>query len=210
VIDSVVDDQGRDLYEKPDASSDEEWYWYYGYPQGFCSMSQHISFSHPRKGVSSLASIRGRVRLKFPVSTKVLSFNDPAGSVGKKQIAKGFNLELKYFTVHESVATVTLRVTGDPDQAEKPPWDEDSLLGSGPFSYGSVHLRTEEGFRIRSHKMTTAITGDRRTCTYEFRTRDSEIAAVEARFDLEHHVETVEFELKNVPLPKQAAERGKK
>lgn len=191
-VTSIVDDKGRSLYDAPrniqrfggmNASI------YNGLQSG-------VQMTYPESDAKSIASLKGTVTLKYVIEEKVLLFEAPDGPGPHKKEHNTTTVELLEFKAGDGLVTVKVMVGG---KQGKPEGME--FLG-GPTHVYPIRLKLENGAATQSSGMGYSSDGTNITYSMTFTGVPSKVVAVEFVADTVYHSDTVEFELKDIPLPK--------
>jgi len=162
-----------------------------------------IQLKRPGDGATSIGSAKGRLSILLALGRTTLAFENPQEGKGQVREFDGITIKLLECSqegdeLRVKLATSGKRKTLTPKEAEDP-FDRGASL-----DYDSIQIKTEDGRPPRGGRSYTGSGDGKGGMTYSisYQRMTSKVKSIELSMDTEYHEELVEFELKDIPLPK--------
>lgn len=193
---SVTDDKGRSLYEAPRMvmhrhSGMMGGHFYNGLQSG-------VQIAYPEADAKAIAQIKGTVTLKYVIEEKTLAFETPEGPGPHKKEHEGMTAEITEYKPGDNVVQLKVMVSG----GKLGKHDPSNPMGIEGMSVMPIRLKLENGTFAASGGWGTSSDGASTTYNVSFHSLQSKVASVEVIVDTVYHTDTLDFDLKNIPLPK--------
>lgn len=170
------------------------------------SADESIEIKYPEADAKRIAVLKGSCQLDYPKETKLLVFEKPADMIGKSLELHGLKFALEEYKERPEEISIKLAVTGKyngPKDPAKERSDGEVLDEYLPFSYDEVEAIAAGGERLESNSMSGG--GGDGNYAIQLRypvAKQQSLKEIRIPCVLIHHVDKVEFELKDIAFPK--------
>jgi hypothetical protein len=200
----VVDDRGRSLRADPDEELAGLTLLHQAGYEG--ESEEVVVLKHPEADAAKIARLKGSFLFSYPLEVRTLRFEP--GAEARERTRELHGLRFSLGPVQEKRGQVVLRLmaegryTGPPDPARRFQTEEDPNV---PMLFQAGDLRTEmaDGRTLVPEYESTILEDGRHGYLFTLRNaRLADLKAIVLPCTLVHHVDRVDFELKDLPLPR--------
>jgi hypothetical protein len=195
---SVLDDTARSLLEAKPAEPTADLPDRAGFARTFI-------LCRPAPAAGTLASVKGRVVMRYPARFQTARFAPPGDCVGQTLTVSGLSVTLNQVETKGNGLEVELKFAGDYvrcfSEKDKPLAREGRW--SQPFEREQVRFETGDGAELKWFGVGAGSNGKAWTLSWSFFKPAVPLKAIEVVLPSDSFYDTFDFELKDVPLPKQ-------